>query len=144
MSTSIFVHSDLCSWPSLQHNYVLVYVILSVLNVADFLYWRYILSRQEKAVYLYIQPWLLLLHLRKNTDCFMHMQLHPLLQTSGLLCCFDVSNIRSHRIICSLINVSAPKLDIIRLSCCLFNFAVKMAHFNNNAQVCVLNNWSVM
>ena len=46
----------------------------------------------------------------------MHRQKHLRLQTSGLLCWFNGSNIRSHHIICSLViaTVGVPQLDIMR------------------------------
>jgi len=51
----------------------------------------------------------------QHTDCGMHRLKNLRLQTSGLLCWFDVSNIQSHRIHCSLINIGEPQLDIMRL-----------------------------
>ena len=79
--------------------YILVYVILSVLHVADLLRWRYILSRPLRALNMYIPSTAVTLTsifaaLRKNTECRIHMQMHRCkllfcVCVSLFLCCFD-------------------------------------------------------
>ena len=108
----LFILIYTLGWP-LQHN---LYSCLSDLECAARGRFTpltlYFIS--PTALYMYLPPSAATLAsvfatLRKYTDCCMHKQMHPRLQTLVFLCWFDVSNIRSYSIICSLINVGAPQ-----------------------------------